>query len=251
MVLNGRDPDTAAAAAERISGAVAHSGSPADPEIADALIGRCIDEFGRIDILINCAGTPGLASESILNVTSTLFRDLIDAHLMTTFETCRAAAPRMVEQGGGSIVNTSSFAYLGDYGGTGYPAGKGGVNGLTLAIAAELKEHGVRANVVCPGAKTRLSTGSEYEDHIAELNRRGLLDDVSTQAALDAPPPEYAASTYAYLAGDLAKDVTGQIFIAAGGFVGRFDRQTPAIIAYRDHNDSPPWTVGELGDLIR
>ena len=172
--------------------------------------------------MINCAGTPGLASESILTVTSAQFRDLVDAHLGTTFETCRAAAPKMVAQGGGSIINTSSFAYLGDYGGTGYPAGKGGVNGLTLAIAAELKEHGVRANVVCPGAKTRLSTGSEYEAHIVELNRRGLLDEVSTQAALDAPPPEYVAPTYAYLAGDLAKDVTGQIFIAAGGFVGRF-----------------------------
>jgi hypothetical protein len=105
--------------------------------------------------------------------------------------------------------------------------------------------------VVCPGAKTRLSTGGEYASHIAELNRRGLLDDVSMEAALDAPPAEYAAPTYAYLAGDLAKDVTGQIFIAAGGFVGRFDRQTPAIIGYRDHNDSPPWTVEELGDLIR
>jgi NAD(P)-dependent dehydrogenase (short-subunit alcohol dehydrogenase family) len=251
VVLNGRDPDTADRAAKRIAGAVAHPGSPADPDIANALIDRCVSEFGRIDILINCAGTPGLAGESILKVTSTLFRDLIDAHLMTTFETCRAAAPKMVEQGGGSIINTSSFAYLGDYGGTGYPAGKGGVNGLTLAIAAELKEHGVRANVVCPGAKTRLSTGTEYESHIAELNRRGLLDDVSTQAALDAPPPEYAAPTYAYLAGDLAKDVTGQIFIAAGGFVGRFARQTPAIIGYRDHSDSPPWTVEELGDLIR
>jgi NAD(P)-dependent dehydrogenase (short-subunit alcohol dehydrogenase family) len=251
VVLNGRDPDTAERAAARIAGAVAHPGSPSNPDIADALIDRCVGEFGRIDILVNCAGTPGLAGESILRVTSTLFRDLIDAHLMTTFETCRAAAPKMVEQGGGSIVNTSSFAYLGDYGGTGYPAGKGGVNGLTLAIAAELKEHGVRANVVCPGAKTRLSTGSEYESHIAELNRRGLLDDVSTQAALDAPPPEYAAPTYAYLAGDLAKEVTGQIFIAAGGFVGRFDRQTPAIIGYRDHSESPPWTVEELDDLIR
>ena len=81
----------------------------------------------------------------------------------------------------------------------------------------------MRANVVCPGAKTRLSTGSEYEAHIAGLNRRGLLDDVSTQAALDAPPPEYAAPIYAYLASDLAKDITGQIFIAAGGFVGGFD----------------------------
>ena len=171
-----------------------------------------------IDILVNCAGTAGLASESILNVTSAQFHDLLDAHLGTTFETCRAAAPKMVEQGSGSIINTSSFAFLGDYGGTGYPAGKGGVNGLTLAIAAELKEHGVRANVVCPGAKTRLSTGTKYEAHIAELNRRGLLDDASVQAALDAPPPEYVAPTYAYLASDLAKDVTGQILIAAGGF---------------------------------
>ena len=152
----------------------------------------------------------------------------------------------MVAQGGGAIVNTSSFAFLGDYGGTGYPAGKGGVNGLTLAIAAELKDHGVRANVVCPGARTRLSTGPDYEAHIADLNRRGLLDEVSMQGALDAAPPEYVAPTYAYLVSDLAKDVTGQIFIAAGGFVGEFDRQTPSIIAYRDHHDTPPWTVEEI-----
>jgi hypothetical protein len=71
------------------------------------------------------------------------------------------------------------------------------------------------------------------------------------QGALDAAPPEYVAPTYAYLVSDAATDVTGQIFIAAGGFVGRFDRQTPSIIGYRDHSDSPPWTVEELGDLIR
>jgi NAD(P)-dependent dehydrogenase (short-subunit alcohol dehydrogenase family) len=200
---------------------------------------------------VNCAGTAGLASESILEVTSAQFHDLIEAHLVTTFETCRAAAPRMVAQGSGSIVNTSSFAYLGDYGGTGYPAGKGGVNGLTMALAAEFKEHGVRANVVCPGGKTRLSTGSEYEAHIASLNRRGMLDDVSTQTALDAPPPEYAAPIYGYLASDLAKDVTGRIFIAAGGFVGEFARQKPGIIGFRDHTDSPPWSVDELHALIQ
>jgi NAD(P)-dependent dehydrogenase (short-subunit alcohol dehydrogenase family) len=251
VVINGRDAEAATEAAEHIKGALAHPGSPADPEIANALIERCISAFGRVDILVNCAGTPGLARESILNVTSEEFHGLLDAHLCTTFETCRAAAPKMVEQGGGAIVNTSSFAYLGDYGGTGYPAGKGGVNGLTLAIAAELKEHGVRANVVCPGAKTRLSTGPEYEAHIVALNRRGMLDEVSTQAALDAPPPEYVAPTYAYLVSDLAKDVTGQIFIAAGGFVGRFERQTPSLVGYRDHNGSPPWSVDEIAAMIK
>ncbi|SEH62666.1 NADP-dependent 3-hydroxy acid dehydrogenase YdfG [Mycolicibacterium rutilum] len=246
VVLNGRDADAVSAAAQGISAAVGVPGSPADPRTADELIDTCVREFGRIDILINCAGTAEPAGSSILNVTSAQFRDLLDAHLGTVFETCRAAAPKMVAQGGGAIVNTSSFAFLGDYGGTGYPAGKGGVNGLTLAIAAELKAHGVRANVVCPGARTRLSTGADYEAHIADLHRRGLLDDVSMQGALDAAPPEYVAPTYAYLVSDLAKDVTGQILIAAGGFVGRFDRPTPALLAYRDHHDSPPWTVAEL-----
>lgn len=250
VVVNGRNADAATEAAQRIPGAVAFAGSPADPAVADALIDTCIQQFGQIDILVNCAGTAGLASESILKVTSAQFRDLIDAHLGTTFETCRAAAPKMVRQRSGSIINTSSFAFLGDYGGTGYPAGKGGVNGLTMAIASELKEHGVRANVVCPGAKTRLSTGSKYEAHIVELNKRGLLDERSTQAALDAPPPEYVAPTYAYLASDLAKDITGQIFVAAGGFVGRFKRQTPSILGYRDHKDSPPWSIGEVHAMI-
>ncbi|HEV7422976.1 MAG TPA: SDR family oxidoreductase [Mycobacterium sp.] len=251
VVVNGRDANAVSEAVERIGGsATGFAGSPADPATADALIDSCVAEFGGIDILVNCAGTAEPAGSSILTVTSAQFRELLDAHLGTVFETCRAAAPKLIARGGGAIVNTSSFAFLGDYGGTGYPAGKGGVNGLTLAIAAELKAHGVRANVVCPGAKTRLSTGSDYEEHIGELNRRGLLDDVSMQGALDAAPPEYVAPTYAYLVSDLAKDVTGQIFIAAGGFVGRFDRATPGIVAYRDHHDSPPWSIDELDGLI-
>lgn len=249
VVVNGRDDAATKVAAERVSG-VAHTGSPADAEVADALIDTCVREFGRIDILVNCAGTAEPVGSSILKVSSAAFKELLDAHLLTAFETCRAAAPKMVAQGGGAIVNTSSFAFLGDYGGTGYPAGKGAVNGLTLAIAAELKEHGVRANVVCPGAKTRLSTGSDYEQHIAELNRRGLLDDVSMQGALDAAPPEYVAPTYGYLVSDKARDVTGRIFIAAGGFIGEFARPSPGFIGYRDHHTSPPWTIDELHELI-
>ncbi|MBO0680098.1 SDR family oxidoreductase [Mycolicibacterium sp. S2-37] len=246
VIVNGRDGEAVSAAVQGIPGSQGIAGSPSDPAVADALVDACVRQFGRIDILVNCAGTAEPPGSSILNVTSAQFHDLLEAHLGTVFETCRAAAPRMVAQGGGAIVNTSSFAFLGDYGGTGYPAGKGAVNALTLAIAAELAEHGVRANVVCPGAKTRLSTGSDYEAHIAELNRRGLLDDLSMQGALDAAPPEYVAPTYAYLVSDLAASVTGQIFIAAGGFVGRFDRQTPSIVAYRGHDGEPPWTVEEI-----
>jgi NAD(P)-dependent dehydrogenase (short-subunit alcohol dehydrogenase family) len=214
------------------------------------LVDRCIDEFGAIHILMNCAGIAEPPGSSILDITPAQFDELIEAHLGTVFATCRAAAPKMVDQGGGSIVNTSSFAFLGDYGGTGYPAGKGAVNSLTLAIAAELKEHGVRANVVCPGAKTRLSTGPDYVAHVTELNRRGLLDDVSLQGSLDVAGPDYVAPTYVYLASDLAERLTGEIFVASGGFIGRYPRTTPAVIGYRDHHDSPPWSVAEVSALI-
>jgi NAD(P)-dependent dehydrogenase (short-subunit alcohol dehydrogenase family) len=254
VVVNGRDVDAVGSTVGAITSAggnaVGLPGSAADDAIAQALISLCENEFGQINALVNCAGTAEPSGSSILTITRQEFRDLIDAHLGTVFATCRAAAPRMVARGGGSIVNTSSFAYLGDYGGTGYPAGKGAVNGLTMAIAAELAEHGVRANVVCPGARTRLSTGAEYSQQIESLRRRGMLDEVSAQAALDAAPPEYAASLYAYLVSDLSTRVTGQTLIAAGGFVGRFDRPGPALLGYRDHDESPPWSISEIGQMF-
>ncbi|OIN82656.1 SDR family NAD(P)-dependent oxidoreductase, partial [Mycobacterium malmoense] len=223
----------------------------ADQEpIADALVEECMSTFGRLDALINCAGTAEPAGSSILNISPQEFDRLISAHLGTAFHTCRAAARVMASQGRGTIVNTGSVAFLGDYGGTGYPAGKGAVNGLTMAIAAELKGHGVRANVVCPGARTRLSTGAEYEKHIEDLYRRGLLDEMTMRASLDAAPAAFVAPLYAYLASDLARDVTGQIFVAAGGFVGSLDRPTPRVLGYRDHHDAGPWSVEELHKMI-
>ncbi len=254
VVVNGRDAEAARSTAESITAAggqaVAHPGSPSDQCIAESLVDNCVDEFGGIHILINCAGIAEPAGSSILDISAGQFAELIDAHLGTVFATCRAAVPKMVAQGAGSIVNSSSFAFLGDYGGTGYPAGKGAVNSLTLAIAAEVKEHGVRANVVCPGAKTRLSTGPGYVEHITELNRRGLLDDVSMQGSLDVASPDYAAPTYVFLASDLANHLTGEIFAAAGGFVGRFPKAVPDLVGFRDHHDSPPWTVAELSAMF-
>jgi NAD(P)-dependent dehydrogenase (short-subunit alcohol dehydrogenase family) len=126
-------------------------GAADDERIATALIEECTSTFGRIDILINCAGIAEPPGSSILDISPHAFDRLIGVHLGTAFHTCRIAARVMAAQGQGSIINTSSAAFLGDYGGTGYPAGKGAVNGLTMAMAAELKGYGVRANVVCPG----------------------------------------------------------------------------------------------------
>jgi NAD(P)-dependent dehydrogenase (short-subunit alcohol dehydrogenase family) len=145
VVVNGRDVDAVASTVGAIASAggnaVGLPGSAAEDAVAHAVISLCEKEFGQINALVNCAGTAEPSESSILTISRQEFQDLIDAHLGTVFATCRAAAPRMVAHGGGSIVNTSSFAFLGDYGGTGYPAGKGAVNGFTMAIAAELGEH--------------------------------------------------------------------------------------------------------------
>jgi NAD(P)-dependent dehydrogenase (short-subunit alcohol dehydrogenase family) len=254
VVVNGRDPaavDEAVAAIMASGGrAVAVAGAADDERIATTLMDECLSAFGRLDVLINCAGIAEPPGASILDISPAEFDHLIGAHLGTAFHTCRVAAPIMAAQGSGSIINTSSIAFLGDYGGTGYPAGKGAVNGLTMAIAAELKPSGVRANVVCPGAKTRLSTGADYEDQIESLFRRGVIDETTRQVSLDAPPAPFAAPIYGYLASDLAGDVTGQIFVAAGGFVGRFDRPSPRVLAYRDHHDAEPWSVEDLHALM-
>jgi 3-oxoacyl-[acyl-carrier protein] reductase len=253
VVVNGRDPaavdETVAALSTAGGRAVAVSGAADDERVAAALVDECTSTFGRLDVLVNCAGIAEPPRSSILNISPADFDRLMSAHVGTAFHTCRAAAPVMAAQGYGSIINTGSVAFLGDYGGTGYPAGKGAVNGLTVAIAAELKGRGVRANVVCPGARTRLSSGVERRAHRGSAPPR-LLDEMTKQASLDAAPAAYVAPLYAYLASDMAQRVTGQIFIAAGGFVGRIDRPTPRLLAYRDHRGAGPWSIEDLHTMI-
>lgn len=254
VVVNGRDPDAVAETTEAITAsggrAVGLAGSAHVEATAVGLIQACREEYGSVDVLINCAGVAEPPGSSILSVSTEQFQDLLDAHVGTAFQTCRAAAPIMVEQRRGSIVNSGSVAFLGDYGGTGYPAGKGAVNGLTMAVAAELAPYGVRANVVCPGAKTRLSTGDDYEKHIRDLNARGLLDEMSMRASLDPAPADYVAPLYAYLASDLSAGVSGSVFLASGGFVGRFERAVPAVLGYRDHQRFSPWTIDEMHTMV-
>lgn len=254
VVVNGRDPAAVDSAVQAITGsggrAIGVAGAASDEATAAALMAACREEYGSVDVLINCAGVAEPPGSSILSITSAEFGELLDAHLGTAFQTCRAAAPIMAEQRRGSIVNSGSVAFLGDYGGTGYPAGKGAVNALTLAVAAELAEYGVRANVICPGAKTRLSTGADYEQHIRDLHARGLLDEFTMQASLEPAPADYVAPLYAYLASDLANSVTGSVFLASGGFVGRFDRPTPAVLGYRDHQRLAPWSIADLHAMV-
>lgn len=253
VVVNGRDPaalaDTVAAlGADRAAGV---GGSAADPAVAEALLATALERFGDVDALITCAGTAEPAGSSILSISSADWHELLDAHLTSTFETCRVVAPELVRRGGGAIVTTASHAYTGIYGGTGYPAAKGGVVSLTYALAAELREHGVRVNAVCPGARTRLSEGADYERHIDELHRRGLLDDATRMGSLDPGPPEHVAPLYAYLADPRSAPTTGEVLAGAGGYLGRFSHPDAAFVTWRPHQDHPPYTLDEVDALLR
>ncbi|MGO3327218.1 SDR family NAD(P)-dependent oxidoreductase [Gordonia sp. (in: high G+C Gram-positive bacteria)] len=254
VVVNGRDGDVARAAADELTAmggsAVAVSGDVADEEVAQEMIHSAVRAYGGVDIVINCAGAAEPAGSSILTMTTREFFAQLDAHLVSSFELVRASAPLLVEQGAGAVVLTGSAASSGVFGGTGYPAGKGGVNSLAMALAADLRPHGVRVNVVCPGGRTRLSTGDDYRAHIYDLHERGLLDAGTRDLALDPAPPEYVAPLYAYLASDLASAVTGEIFSASGGFIGRYPQFQPEFVAYRGHDDAPPYTVAELAQIV-
>lgn len=253
VVLNGRDPDAVAEAVGlvRRQGGVATGivGSAADPATAQAMVSAGQD-LGQVSIAINCAGTPEPPGSSILSIAHQDWTALLEAHLTSSFALARAVAPTMVEAGTGSIIFTGSHAATGIYGGTGYAAAKGGVNSLTYALAAELKDRGVRVNAVCPGARTRLSTGPDYVAGIERLHARGLLHDLARDASLNPPAPEYVAALYAFLASDLAAGITGSVFAGAGGYLGRFAGPDEQLLAYRDHETSPPWTIEEIRDIV-
>lgn len=255
VVVNGRDPSILDGAlrqvkdAARGGGASGVAGSAADAGVASSLL-NAARALGTPNILINCAGIAEPPHSSILTMDRGAWDQQIDGHLTSTFATCSVFARAMVESGGGSIVNTSSHAFNGTYGGAGYPAAKGGVNSLTYAMAAELAEFGVRVNAVCPGAKTRLSTGPGYAEGIEGLVRRGLLPEAFRESSLNPPPPSYVARLYAFLVSPHASAITGEIFSGAGNYLGRFPRPVEEFIAWRDHVNEPPWTVDEIAAAV-
>jgi len=254
VVINGRDASIVEETASELEAEGARVarfvGSVADDSNAGRLIECCRDSFGAIDILINCAGIAEPEDSSILSITPDEWREQIDSHLTATFNTCRHAARQMVERRSGAIVNTSSSAWLGIYGGTGYPAGKGGVNSLTFSIARQLEDRDVRVNAVCPGARTRLATGPAYEARIRDLHARGILSDALRDASLAPPGPEHVGPLYAFLAGERARPLTGRLFTASGGYVGlQTGVGSETLLAYRDIADGP-WPVEELARRI-
>ena len=224
-------------------------GSVAEPSAAEAIMRTAVDTWGGLDGLVNCAGIPGKPANGIQEIEIDDWSRVVSVHLDGTFLCSRAAIPHLREAGGGVIVNTSSHGFLGMYGGSAYPAAKGGINSLTWCMATDLAEYGIRCNAVCPGAKTRLSTGPDYEKMIRGLEARGILSDGLAEISLNSPPPEECAPIYAYLLSDAAKHVNGRIFTASGPYVGLFPIVQEQPVGARAPEDGP-WTQADLAKAV-
>ncbi len=171
----------------------------ASEEGAQAIIGKALSAFGRIDVLLNNAGI--VRDKTLLKMALADFRAVIDVHLTGSFLCTRAAAEHMKTQGSGSIINTSSVSgMLGNFGQANYASAKAGIYGLTRTASIELQRYGVRVNAVAPIAKTRLTEDLPMFEKIE-----------NTLSA------EHVAPAHLFLASELSRDVTGAVLSVAGG----------------------------------
>jgi NAD(P)-dependent dehydrogenase (short-subunit alcohol dehydrogenase family) len=200
---------------------------------AGSLVEQAVDEFGRLDIVVNNAGI--LRDAMSFNITEAEWDSVIDVHLKGHLATCHHAVKywRSLGKAGadvsGRIVNTASESGLyGQAGQINYATAKAGIVSMTIVLAREMKKYGVTANVVCPRARTRMT------ETVA-----GAVDFMSGPEW----EPENISPLVVFLASDAAADVSGQVFVVWGTRVHLMEGFTLANTLDRGEGR---WTPAEL-----
>ena len=185
-----------------------------------ACVEKACETFGGVDILFNNAGT-AIGVGPFLDILSANWDLSWQVNVKGMMEFCRAVIPKMIERGGGSIINNASMAGLGAEPGYGaYVVTKFAVVGLTKLLAAEFGAQNIRCNATCPGA-ILTDMGEEeitfiaIEKGISQEEARKVFDEMA--ALGHAAQPEEVADVVAYLAGPRSGYLTGVALPVAGG----------------------------------
>jgi NAD(P)-dependent dehydrogenase (short-subunit alcohol dehydrogenase family) len=212
VVLNDLPgPDIQAVAAEITAAggqAAVVAGDVAEWATGEALLAAALDSFGSLDILVNNAGV--LRDRMVFSMSEQEWDTVLRVHLRGHFVTTRLATGYWREQSksaGGPvyarIINTSSEAFLlGSAGQPNYAAAKAGIVALTLTTARSCLRYGVRANAICPRARTDMTAGLMGE---------------APAAGPDPLAPEHVAPLVAYLASPAAAGINAEVFVVHGG----------------------------------
>ncbi len=180
----------------------------------EAMVERTVREFGRLDILVACAG---ITRDNLLyKMTDEDWDAVIDTHLKGTFLCARAAQRHMVEQKSGKMVFLSSTSALGNRGQANYSAAKAGLQGMARTLAIELGPFNINVNSVAPGfVETRMTRAtSERLGVDFEAFKIGAASQIPLRRV---GQPEDIASVIAFLCSDESSFVSGQTIYVRGG----------------------------------
>tara|TARA_X000001036_G_C20662872_1_gene799630 strand:- start:115 stop:861 length:747 start_codon:yes stop_codon:yes gene_type:complete len=179
-------------------------------EAAQELIADVLQDFGKLDILINNAGIT--RDNLLMRMSESQWDEIMEINLKSCFNTVKAAFRPLMKQKSGSIINMSSIVGIkGNMGQANYAASKAGIIGFSKSVALELGSRGVRCNVVAPGfIETEMTAG---------------LDEKVVQTWRDAIPlkrggsPEDIANACVFLGSDSSTYITGQVLQVNGGLL--------------------------------
>ncbi|MGO9313575.1 MAG: SDR family NAD(P)-dependent oxidoreductase [Syntrophobacteraceae bacterium] len=189
--------------------ATAKSMDVRDSKSVDRAVQEIADEFGRIDVLVNCAGIPG-SEKPVIRMTDEDLDEVMDVDFRGTFLVSRAVAQIMVRQKSGKIINVSSI--LGKISArnmTGYCASKAAVLQLTRVMALELMRDNIQVNAMCPGYFLTDLNASFFESEAGKglikkmipMNRVGQVDELKSLALYLATAPAFMTGSEIYIDG--------------------------------------------------